>query len=129
MNTKVRPEGSEGNGATTSNGVVRTSGTSPAHHSGLRRRIATMALAVAAALTSVGFLASPASAAVSNCSSGYVNATMAWGTCRSGSGSWSLTVQCYYWGANTAYGNGPGSIYATCPGWSHITSIILRVQY
>lgn len=67
-------------------------------------------------------------AAVSHCSDGYVNGDKAWGTCRSGSGSWSLTVQCYYWGANTAYGNGPGSIYASCPDWSHITSIILRTQ-
>lgn len=73
-------------------------------------------------------VASPASAAVYNCSKGYVNGDLAWGTCNSGSGSWSLTVQCYYWGANTAYGNGPGSIYAGCPSWSHITNIILNAQ-
>lgn len=66
------------------------------------RRIATAAVAVAAASSPALFAVSPASAAVSNCSHGYVSATKAWGTCTSGSGSWSLTVQCYLWGANTA---------------------------
>jgi hypothetical protein len=86
--------------------------------------VLTVVLAIACSVLTTG-----ASAAVSNCSSGYNTATKAWGTCRSGSGIWSLTVQCWYWGANTAYGNGPGTIYATCPSWSHITKITLRAQY
>lgn len=91
-------------------------------------KVAAPLLALAAAVGPATVFASPASAAVSNCSSGYVDGRKAWGTCTSGSGSWSLTVQCYYWGANTAYGNGPGTIYATCPNTSHITKIILNTQ-
>ncbi len=33
----------------------------------------------------------------------------AWGTCTNGSGSWSLTGQFRFWGANTAFGNGPAT--------------------
>src|ERR1700691_3519278 len=65
-------------------------------------------------------------ATASSCSHGYVTATEAWGTCKNESGGWggfALTVQCYYWGANTSYGNVPQTIYSTCPSWSHITSI------
>lgn len=93
------------------------------------RRTLVAATVAAATLIPMVVTASPASAAVSNCSKGYVTGQKAWGTCRSGSGSWSLTVQCHYWGANTAYGWGPGSIYATCPQWSYITNITLRVNY
>jgi len=85
-------------------------------------------VATAATIVPMTLTAAPASAAVSQCSKGYVDGQKAWGTCTTGSGSWSLTVQCYYWGANTAYGNGPGSIYATCPNTSHITDIILRIE-
>ncbi|MFC8172316.1 hypothetical protein [Streptomyces sp. NPDC057325] len=90
------------------------------------RMAAALALAVAA-VTPVT-LATPASAAVGNCSKGYNNANTAWGTCKTGSGSWSLTVQCYFWAAHTSYGNGPGSIYSSCPTQSHITNIILTVN-
>jgi len=96
----------------------------------LRRLRAGVAGAIVAAATVIPPLATaaPASAAVSNCSYGYNNANTAWGHCDSGSGSWSLTVQCYYEGAHTSYGNGPGSIYASCPSPSHITNIILQTQ-
>jgi hypothetical protein len=97
----------------------------------VRRRLRSALVAAAVSAVTVipmAATAAPASAAVSNCSQGFNNATTAWGTCDSGSGSWSLTAQCYDWGANTAYGNGPGSIYATCPSWSHVTNIILDAQ-
>ncbi|HEY1915460.1 MAG TPA: hypothetical protein VGH27_07785 [Streptosporangiaceae bacterium] len=91
-----------------------------------RRKIA----AAAAAVTLAGGIgiasAGPAAASAYNCSKGYVSATKAWGTCSSESGGWGgfeLTVQCYYWGANTSYGNVPNTIWSTCPSWSHITSI------
>lgn len=96
-----------------------------------RPKLASKLAAGALVATSVALplaVASPASAAVYNCSKGLVNANLAWGTCNSGSGAWSLTAQCYFWGANTAYGNGPGSIYASCPSWSHVTNIILNTQ-
>jgi hypothetical protein len=96
-----------------------------------RRRLrAAGAAAVVAMATVVPTVAttSPAAAAVSNCSQGYNNANTAWGHCDSGSGSWSLTVQCYYEGAHTSYGSGPGSIYASCPSPSHVTNIILDAQ-
>jgi hypothetical protein len=97
-----------------------------------RRRVRATFAAIAiggAALVPMVAAATPASAAVSNCSSGYNNAKTAWGHCSSGSGRWTLTVQCWGWGANTANGNGPGSIYASCsPSWSHITNIILNTQ-
>lgn len=97
----------------------------------LRRRLRTALAATvvaAATITTPMIAASPATAAVSNCSSGLNNATQAWGHCSSGSGSWTLTVQCYFWGANTAYGWGPGSIYATCPSWSHVSNWYVRTQ-
>ncbi len=102
----------------------------PRNHriAGWRRAVTAIAVA-AATLIPMAVTASPASAAVSNCSKGYNTANVAWGTCRSGSGSWSLTVQCYAWGANTVYGWGPRTLYSHCPGWSHITNIILRVDY
>jgi hypothetical protein len=93
-----------------------------------RRRIAGSILAAAAVIAPVAITAAPASAQVSGCSDGYNNANTAWGHCNSGSGSWSLTVQCYFYPAHTSYGNGPGSIYASCPSPSHITNIILRTQ-
>ncbi|MEA2369623.1 MAG: hypothetical protein QOH12_17 [Solirubrobacteraceae bacterium] len=86
------------------------------------------ALVAAAAVIPTLATAAPASAAVSNCSYGYNNANTAWGHCDSGSGSWTLTVQCYYEGAHTSYGTDPGSIYASCPSPSHITNIILETQ-
>jgi hypothetical protein len=96
------------------------------------KRTACRAAAAAAVTAAVAafpvIAASPAFAAVSGCSHGYVNANKAWGTCTRGSGRWSLTVQCFAWGANTAHGNGPGTIYATCPGWSHVTKIILNAE-
>jgi hypothetical protein len=96
---------------------------------------ATAVLAGAFAAAALG-AAGPASAdtagvrpaAVGNCSHGLNTATKAWGTCTTGSGKWTLTAQCFAWGANTANGNGPGSIYATCPSWSHVTNVILNVQ-
>lgn len=100
----------------------------PAKSGKTRRRMTAAAVAALAVTAPLVLPAAPASAQVSGCSKGYVNANKAWGTCTSGSGAWSLTVQCYFWGANTAYGNGPGSIYATCPSASHITDIILRTQ-
>lgn len=81
-----------------------------------------MALGVSAAV------AAPASASAGGCSAGYVSATKAWGSCKTASRGWGgfrLTVQCYGWGANTAYGKAPNTIYSTCPGWSHITRIII----
>jgi hypothetical protein len=93
-----------------------------------RRWLTAAAVAAAAVAAPLVLPAAPASAQVSGCSHGYVNANMAWGTCTTGSGHWSLTVQCYFWGANTAYGNGTGSIYATCPAASHVTNITLNTQ-
>jgi len=104
-------------------------GRSPSHNFGVWRRAVTAIAVAVAMLIPMAVTASPASAAVYNCSKGLNTATIAWGTCRSGSGSWSLTVQCYGWGANTAYGWGTGTIYSHCPSWSHVTSIYLRVNY
>ncbi|MCS0638429.1 hypothetical protein NX801_22785 [Streptomyces sp. LP05-1] len=73
-------------------------------------------------------MAPPAAAQVSGCGKGCVNGRKAWGTRTSGSGRWSLTVPCHFRGANTAYGDGPGSIYATCPQTSYITGIKLRAE-
>jgi hypothetical protein len=120
--SKARKDGPDGPALATVNTPAKKA--RPRWH----RHLINAAVALAAVLAPVGLAATSASAAVSGCSHGYVSATKAWGTCTNGTGSWSLTVQCYYWGANTAYGYGPGSIYATCPGWSHITSITLRVQ-
>ena len=95
---------------------------------GLRMILATLAatgLAAGGALA----LAQPASATAYNCYGGYINANWAWGTCKGATNGWggfSVTVQCYYWGANTVYGNAPQTIYASCPGWSHITRIIVK---
>jgi hypothetical protein len=113
-------------GGTVPGGTPSAAGRGTAPGRRLRRGIAASAV-VAAVIAPVALAASPASAEVGNCSQGYVNGDKAWGTCTTGSGSWSLTVQCYDWGANTAYGNGPGSIYSTCPDFSHITSIKLQV--
>jgi hypothetical protein len=96
-----------------------------------RRRLraaAAAAVVATAAIVPTVATTSPAAAAVSNCSQGYNDANTAWGHCDSGSGSWSLTVQCYYEGAHTSYGSGPGSIYASCPSPSHVTNIILNAQ-
>jgi hypothetical protein len=74
-------------------------------------------------------LAQPAAASAYNCYGGYINANWAWGTCKGATNGWggfSLTVQCYYWGANTVYGNAPQTIYASCPSWSHVTRIIVQ---
>jgi hypothetical protein len=92
-----------------------------------RAGLATVAVAAATCIPMIA-AATPANAAVSNCSDGLNNAQTAWGHCSSGGGSWSLTVQCYYWGAQTSYGSGPGSIYASCPGGSYVTNIILNAQ-
>lgn len=83
----------------------------------------------AAAITPLVITAEPAAAAVSGCSKGLNTATKAWGTCTSGSGWWSLTAQCYGWGANTVWKYGTGTAYTTCPSWSHVTNVILNVQY
>lgn len=89
---------------------------------GLRRMLVASAVAIAASVPMVAVAAPPASAAFYNCSTGLNTANTAWGHCSSGSGWWQLHVTCYYWGGSTSYANGPGSIYASCPGWSHVTS-------
>jgi hypothetical protein len=111
----------------------RWSGLVAASRGPASRRLGAGMLVLASATAPAILALAPASAAavpaaVTGCSHGLVSATKAWGTCTGGSGSWSLTVQCLAWGANTAYGNGPGSIYATCPSWSHVTSITLNAQ-
>lgn len=92
---------------------------------------ATVVLIAVTAIASCGglALAQPASATAYNCYGGYINANWAWGTCKGSSNGWggfSLTVQCYYWGANTVYGTAPQTIYSSCPSWSHITRIIVQ---
>jgi hypothetical protein len=92
------------------------------------RTLAALALGAAAVVTPITLTATPAAAAVSGCTHGYNNANTAWGHCSSGSGHWTLTVQCYFWAAHTSDGYGPGSIYSSCPAQSHITDIILSVD-
>ena len=89
-------------------------------------RAATVA-AVVAAGASVA-LAAPASASASDCHGGLVNATKAWGQCRSASGGWggfTLTVNCYAYPQQTSYGQAPQTIWASCPSWSHVTGIFV----
>lgn len=88
---------------------------------GLRKLLAVAAITVAASI-SMGAFASPASARFYNCSTGLNNAHTAWGHCSSGSGWWQLHVNCAFWSGRTSYANGPGSIYASCPSWSHVTA-------
>lgn len=111
-----------------SGATPQTASTGVARRRRLGRTLAAAVVVAGAAITPAVVTAAPASAAVSGCSHGYVDGHKAWGTCTKGSGSWNLTVQCYYWGANTAYGSGPGTIYATCPNTSHITSVVLHTQ-
>jgi hypothetical protein len=93
----------------------------------LRKKIAAAAASTAIAAGGLTLAAAgPASARASDCFGGYINATWAWGTCKAesgGYGGFAVTVQCYYWGANTSYGTVPETIYSHCPSWSHITSI------
>ena len=104
--------------------------TSSAGGGALARRVAAGALA--AGLMGVGLVgatAPAASAAASNCSGGLVNATKAWGQCRSASGGWGgfkLTVNCYYYPQQTSYGQAPNTIWASCPGWSHVTGVFVE---
>lgn len=90
----------------------------------VRRLIAAALVAATAMISAATLVTTPASARISNCSWGYNNAQTAWMTCRSGSGSWNLKVQCYYAFAHTSYGNAPGTIYSSCPSRSYITRII-----
>jgi hypothetical protein len=87
--------------------------------------------AVALACGAGAIAAGPAQASGLSCSDGYNNANQAWGTC-SGSGTWRLTVDCYYWGANSTnwytQEGGTHSLYATCPSFSHVTSIYVQQQ-
>ncbi|MEU6476679.1 hypothetical protein ABZ858_07260 [Streptomyces sp. NPDC047017] len=92
------------------------------------RLLTALALGVAAVVTPLTVAATPAAAAVTGCTKGYNNANTAWGHCSSGSGHWTLTVQCYFWAAHTSDGNGPGTIYSSCPAQSHITNIILSTD-
>lgn len=66
-----------------------------------------------------------------SCSHGLNTATTAWGTC-SGSGTWRLTADCYYWSAaTTSWYNQPGgthTLYVSCPSWSHVTSEYIQTQ-
>jgi hypothetical protein len=94
------------------------------------KRVLLARLALGAALLTLLAAVVPASASarVGQCWSGLVNYHMAWANCNVGSIGWqgyALTVQCYYWGANTAYGFPGGPTYATCPAWSHVTRIIV----
>ena len=88
-------------------------------------------IAVTAAALAAGgsiALASPASASAYNCYGGFVNANKAWGQCRNASGGWGgfrLTVNCYYYPQQTSYGQAPQTIWASCPGWSHVTGIFV----
>jgi hypothetical protein len=88
------------------------------------------ALAAAVALSGAISIsaATPAAAIASNCVSGPVNSTKAWGQCRSASGGWGgfkLTVNCYYWPQQSAYGQAPQTIWASCPSWSRVTGIFI----
>jgi len=68
--------------------------------------------------------AAPASATATDCHWGLVNATKAWGQCRSHTGSWGgfeLVVNCYYYPQQRNYGMAPNTIWASCPSWSHVT--------
>ncbi|MBS1868048.1 MAG: hypothetical protein JSS99_00110 [Actinobacteria bacterium] len=94
----------------------------------IRRKLAAAA-AVAALVAATGsVVAAPASAKAGNCRAGLVNATMAWGNCDVVAAGWNgyrLTVQCYFWGANSVVGFPGATTYATCPGWSHVTRILI----
>jgi len=97
----------------------------------MKIRALTGAGALALASGAWGIVAGPAQASGLSCSDGLNNATQAWGTC-TGSGTWRLTVDCYLWGANSTnwynQGGGTHSLYATCPSWSHVTSIYVQQQ-
>lgn len=92
----------------------------------LRTKIASMVGAMAM-VAGVGVAAAaPASATAQDCHGGLVNATKAWGQCRSYTGSWGgfeLIVNCYYYPQRVSYGMAPNTIWASCPSWSHVTGV------
>lgn len=97
----------------------------------LRRATALLAATVTVMIASA-IVPEAASARPTNCRAGLVTPSKAWGTCDVGSVGWQefrLTVQCWWWGANTVYGfpgaYGPVYTYDTCPPWSHVTSIYI----
>ena len=60
------------------------------------------------------------------CSWGLNTATTAWGHCnevgtRGYLDGFRLVVNCYYYPQRISYGTAGQSIYASCPGWSHVT--------
>lgn len=71
--------------------------------------------------------AAPASATAGGCTQGLNTATTAWGHCNrtvnNGYYGFRLVVNCYYYPQQISYGSAPQSIYASCPGWSHVTYV------
>jgi|APMI01.1.fsa_nt_gi hypothetical protein len=90
----------------------------------MKRRAVILATAAVFAATGAVISAEPASATPAGCSWGWIDGHKVWAYCN-GSGQFSVTAQCYYWGANTAYGTAPRTLYATCPNWSHVTNVIV----
>ena len=93
----------------------------------LRPVVSGMVSAFLLTVTATILVATPASATATSCYGGLNTATTAWGTCKGKTqnswGGFKLTVNCYYYPQQTSYGQVPQSIYASCPGWSHVTGI------
>jgi hypothetical protein len=95
----------------------------------LAKRLSRLQLVVFGALAVLALAIgapSPASAQSGNCSWGLNNATTAWGHCnevgqRGYLDGFRLVVNCYYYPQRISYGTAGQSIYASCPGWSHVT--------
>lgn len=87
------------------------------------------AAAIGTAMLMVGISAGPASAGSLTCSSWVSNKT-GYATC-SGSGTFRVSVQCYYWGANTSspvtVNNSRATAQASCPSWSRVTRVIVLI--
>jgi len=92
-------------------------------------------LLIAAALgTAIGAagLAAPALAVdPTKCSKGYNNANTAWGTC-TGGGEWRVVTWCWATGSTDSgwwsWPSGTHTQYSSCPGWSHVTNIIIEAR-
>jgi hypothetical protein len=84
--------------------------------------------AIGATMAQAGYLGAKRASWVNCTRSGWGQHT-GYATCR-GWGHWRLTVQCYYWGANSAgwitqYG-GAITSSATCPWWSYVTNVYVE---
>jgi hypothetical protein len=105
----------------------------------LLTRTKLVVVGVLAALTlalGVGAAAAPGTALANagNCRGGLNTATTAWGYCSYVGGptytsAFKLTVNCYYYPQQSTYGTAGHTVYASCPGWSHVTGIFVNPWY